>query len=595
MKVRARRTVDVDPSDLRRAWKTFSPALGGQRLQITTTLLLALTATALELLKPWPITWVIDALTAPLIDPPAARLATGDSPPVEGPVAMGPIVVFAAIAVAIPALLGFAREQLHLGVAKVSRKATVRIRSDVFEHIQRLELSEHQRHYSGDLVVRLMGDVNMIRDLLFPSWVNVVSRGSVLIGGSVVFAIVDWRLFLVALIPLPLLWVSLERTSTAVKSAAGKSRRKEGAIASTAAESIRQVGLIKAFSAEGRTSDAFRSTARSAERATMAAARHSARMVRLTEILTGGGVALVLILGATRVRAGILTPGELVLAMSYTTMIYKPIRRLTGEGARIAKATACALRVLDLLEQPAEDAASGDVVTDLNGDIEFLDLGHSYHDGRTSLRNFNARISAGSLTAIVGENGTGKSTLLSLLLRLHQPTTGKILIGGRPIDSLQLGGYRDQIAYVPQELALFGGTIRDNIAFGSPSATDDEITCAAAAALLVPVLERLPDGLDTVLDEDGSSLSGGQARRVMLARAAVRDASILVLDEPLTGLDPEARNTVARAIKNIARGRTTMVIHHGDLDELDPDACIELVHTPSPPPLPLWYKEALAR
>ena len=575
MKLQKRPTVAVDPSDLRRALKAFAPALGGQRLRIATTMLLALAVSGLELLKPWPITWVIDALTAPVS-------ATGTATD-TGPVAMAPIVAFAAIAVTIPALLGVAMERLQLGVAQVSRKATVRIRSDVFEHIQRLELSEHQRHYSGDLIVRLMGDVNMVRDLLFPSWVNVVSRGSVLIGGSIVFAIVDWRLFTVALIPLPLLWVSVERTSSAVKTAAGKSRRKEGAIASTAAESIRQVGLIKAFAAEGRTSDAFRSNARSAERATMAAARHSARMVRLTEILTGGGVALVLVLGAMRVRAGLLTPGELVLAISYTTMIYKPIRKLTGEGARIAKATACALRVLDLLEQPIEDSETGEPVTALDGDIEFVDVGHAYHDGRASLTDFNARISAGSLTAIIGENGTGKSTLLSLLLRLHRPTAGQILIGGTPIEELQLSGYREQIAYVPQELALFGGTIRDNIAFGQPSATDADIHEAATAALLTPVLERLPDGIDTVLDEDGSSLSGGQARRVMLARAAVRDASVLVLDEPLTGLDPEARDTVARAIKNIAHGRTTLVIHHGDLDELKPDACLQLTHRPTPP------------
>ncbi len=535
---------------------------------------LALSVTGLELLKPWPITWVVDALTAPTPAP------AGTAPP---PTAMTPIVIYAAIAVAIPTVLGFAMERLDLGVAQVSRKATVRIRSDVFEHIQRLELSEHQKHYSGDLIVRLMGDVNMIRDLLFPSWVNVVSRLSVLIGGSIVFALVDWRLFAIALIPLPLLWVSLERTSSAVKTAATKSRRKEGAIASTAAESIRQVGLIKAFAAEARTSDAFRSNARSAERATMAAARHAARMVRLTEILTGGGVALVLVLGASRVRAGLLTPGELILAISYTTMIYKPIRKLTGEGARIAKATACALRVLDLLEQPTEDSATGRPVTTLDGDIEFDGIGHAYHDGRASLTDLDAHIAAGSLTAIVGENGTGKSTLLSLLLRLHRPSTGQIRIGGTPIDELQLAGYREQIAYVPQELALFGGTIRDNIAFGRPSATSDDIDAAATDALLTPVLERLPEGLDTVLDEDGSSLSGGQARRVMLARAAVRDASILVLDEPLTGLDPDARDTVARAIKNIARGRTTLVIHHGDLDELQPDACLELTHRPPRP------------
>lgn len=573
MKLHKRPTVAVDPSDLRRALSAFGPALGGQRLRIATTMLLALAVSGLQLLKPWPITWVIDALAAPVS-------ATG-TPIDAGPVAMAPIVAFAAIAVTIPALLGVAMERLQLGVAQVSRKATVRIRSDVFEHIQRLELSEHQQHYSGDLIVRLMGDVNMVRDLLFPSWVNVVSRGSVLIGGSIVFAIVDWRLFAVALIPLPLLWVSVERTSSAVKAAAGKSRRKEGAIASTAAESIRQVGLIKAFAAEGRTSDAFRSNARSAERATMAAARHSARMVRLTEVLTGGGVALVLVMGAMRVRAGLLTPGELVLAISYTTMIYKPIRKLTGEGARIAKATACALRVLDLLEQPIEDSVTGAPVAALDGDIEFVDVGHAYHDGRASLTDLNARISAGSLTAIIGENGTGKSTLLSLLLRLHRPTTGRILIGGTPIEELQLGGYREQIAYVPQELALFGGTIRDNIAFGRPSATEADIQTAATAALLAPVLERLPDGIDTVLDEDGSSLSGGQARRVMLARAAVRDASILVLDEPLTGLDPEARDTVARAIRNIAQGRTTLVIHHGDLDGLEPDACLQLTHRPT--------------
>ena len=569
-------TVTADPSELRRALMAFAPALGGQRLRITTTVLLALGATGLQLLKPWPITWVLDALTAPVS-------ATGTGNAVgSGPVDMTPIVIFAAIAVTVPALLGVAMERLQMGVAQVSRKATVRIRSDVFEHIQRLELSQHQRHYSGDLIVRLMGDVNMIRDLLFPSWVNVVSRGSVVLGGSIVFAIVDWRLFAVTLIPLPLLWVSLERTSSAVKTAAGKSRRKEGAIASTAAESIRQVGLIKAFAAEARTSDAFRSNARSAERATMAAARHSARMVRLTEILTGGGVALVLLLGATRVRAGLLTPGELYLAISYTTMIYKPLRKLTGEGARIAKATACALRVLDLLEQPIEDSDSGATVAALDGDIEFVGVGHAYHDGRPSLTDFNACVLAGSLTAIIGENGTGKSTLLSLLLRLHRPTTGHILIGGTPIEDLQLSGYREQIAYVPQELALFGGTIRDNIAFGQPSATDADIHAAATAALLTPVIERLPDRIDTVLDEDGSSLSGGEARRVMLARAAVRKASILVLDEPLTGLDPEARDMVARAIKNIAHGRTTLVIHHGDLDELQPDACLQLTHRPPP-------------
>lgn len=565
MRIRNRRPIDLPRSELRRAFTTFRPALRGQRARIAAAVSLALAITGLELIKPWPITWVIDHL-----------IAADDA----STVALAPIALFAGVAFAVPVLLGVANERLQMVVARVSRKATVRIRSDVFEHMQRLELSEHQRHYTGDLLVRLMGDVNMIRDLLFPSWLNLLSRGSVLIGGAVVFAIVDWRLFCVALIPLPLLWVSVERGSSAIKSAAGKQRKKEGVIASTAAESLRQVGLIKAYSAEERVADEFRTNARSAERATMAAAKHAARMARFTEILTGAGVALVLVLGAMRARAGLLTPGELVLAISYTRMMYKPIRKLTGEGARIAKATACALRVMDLLDKPTEDDFDGAAVDRLDGDIEFDGVRHSYPDGRTSLEDLSFRIPSGSLVAIVGENGTGKSTLLSLLLRLYRPEQGEVRIGGTEIGTLQLSSYRDQIAYVPQELALFGGTIRENIAFARPDATEAEILSAADAALLSPVLDQLPVGLDTVLDEDGASLSGGQARRLMLARAALRDASILVLDEPLAGLDPDARDTVARAITNIADGRTTLVVHHGSLDELRPDYKIGLSRKP---------------
>ena len=569
MKVRSRQPLNVPTSEVRRALIAFRPALRGLAPKLVLAVILALAGTALELAKPWPITWILDRLVT-------AGTEAGGSP--NGTTTLEPavLVLLAGVAVAIPTLLGMVNERLELTVAKVSRKATVRIRSEVFEHLQRLDLAEHHRHYSGDLLTRLMGDVNMIRDLLFPSWLNLLARGSVLVGASVVFAAVDWRLFLVALIPLPLLWLSVERGSTAIRAAAGKQRRKEGAIAAQAAESLRQVGLIKAFSAEARSASTFRSAARSAERATMAATRHAARMSRLTEILTGAGVALVLVLGARRTQAGLLSPGELVLAVSYTRMIYKPIRKLTGEGARIAKATACAGRVLDLLDRPAERHEGGDSVADLAGDIHFDDVHHRYPDGRRSVSGLTATIPASSLVVVTGENGSGKSTMLSLLLRLRQPASGTIRIAGTDISRYDLAGYRNQIAYVPQELALFGGTIRENIAFGRPEATEAEILAAAEAVLLTSVLDDLPDGLDTVLDENGSSLSGGQARRLMLARAAVRDGSILLLDEPLTGLDPQARVLVAAGIANISEGRTTMVVHHGDPSGLEPDLSIDL-------------------
>ena len=564
-----RRLVSVSPSELRHVFRAFRPALRGMRWPMLGAAILALVVTALELLKPWPITWIIDHL-----------LSSSD----PSTITIEPVLAFAAVAFAVPALMGLTEERLQLVVARISRKATVRIRSDVFEHINRLDYPEHQRQFSGDLLIRLMGDVNMIRDLLFPSWLTVLSRGSVLIGGTIVFAVVDSRLLIVALLPLPLLMMSVKRTSSKVKKAAGKSRKKEGAIASQAAESIRRVGIVKAFSAETRTVDVFRTNARSAERSTMAAARHAARMSRVTEFLTGAGVAAVLVLGAMRVRDGLLTPGELVLAVSYTRMIYKPIRKLTDEGAKLAKATACALRVLDLLERPVEDQLRGAPCPPLDGDIEFAGIEHRYHDGRVSLSKFSATIRARSLTAVTGENGTGKSTLLALLLRLQTPTHGTIRIDGTSITDYQLSSYREQIAYVPQQLTLFSGSIRDNITFGNPEASGTEVLAAAEAALLLPVLARLPDGIDTQLDEDGASLSGGEARRVMLARAAVRRASILLLDEPLVGLDPDARVLVIAAIRNIAAHRTALVVHHGDLGELQPDEHLDLDSQPVPLP-----------
>lgn len=560
MRLRRRSPVDLHQSELRHAFEMFRPALRGQSYRMAAAFALALGVTLLELAKPWPITLALDYLIG----------QDGAS------VAFMPIVLFAAAAFAIPGGLGLVGERLQIVIAKISRKATVRIRADVFDHIQRLELAEHQKHYSGDLLIRLMGDVNMIRDLLFPSWVTLLSRGSVLLGGAAVFAIVEWRLFLVALVPLPLLWVSVDRGSAAVKTAAGKQRRKEGAIAAQAAETLTRVSLIKAFNAEDRISHRFRSQARSAERASMISTRKSARMASISELLTGAGVALVLLLGARRVQAGLLTPGQLVLAVSYTRMIYKPIRKLTGEGARLAKATACALRVIELLERPVESGDRGIPVTSLAGDIDFVGISHSYPDGRQSLDALNATIPANSMTAIVGKNGTGKSTMIGLLLRLHRPSKGTVRICNVDVSTYRLDHYRQHIAYVPQELTLFGGTVRENITFGKPEASDEEVQNAVELALLGPVLDRLPDGIETELDEGGTSLSGGEARRVMLARAAIRDSSIMLLDEPLVGLDPAARTTVAQAISRVAQGRTTVVIHHGDLSDLAPDSIIEL-------------------
>jgi len=532
------------------AFARFRPALAKQKLRMLTAALLALAVTAFELLRPWPVKWVIDAL----IDTPEAPIVN--------------LTFFGALAFVIPAAIGALSERLQIVVAMVSRKATVRIRSEVFEHLHRIELNEHATRHSGDLLMRIMGDVNMIRDLLFSSWLSIMSKGSVLLGAAIIFFRIDWVLFLVAIIPLPFLFVNVSKTSKKVKTAAGKQRRKEGSIAAHANEALGRIDVTKAFGAEKSSTAKFTKDARSAERATMAATRHAAALSRMTEMLTGAGVGLVLAFGAYRVRSGGLTPGELLVAMSYTRMVYKPIRKLTSESARLAKATACATRVVDILDLPVEEPQAGVKAPALRGDFVLQDVHHRYPDQRRSLKGLTIRFPAGGYTVITGSNGSGKSTLLSLLLALYRPSMGKITVDGIPLTDLRLDTYRSQVAYVPQELSLFSGTVRENIAFGRPDATDEEIHHAAAIALFDQVVAELPDGYDTLLDENGTSLSGGQARRLMLARAAVRNAPIVLLDEPLSGLDPEARASVVPAIANLAHGRTTLLVHHGSLEGL---------------------------
>lgn len=560
MRLKRRQLVDVPVGDVWKSWTTFRHVLRGQGFSIFAALVMALAIAGLELLKPWPIKIVID------------RLFTGSDS--VGAITSADLWVVGRAAMAalvIPILLGLASMRMTITVAKIGRKATVRLRKEIFAHLHALELAEHQQRYTGDLLVRLMGDVNMVRDLLFSSWVTILARGSVFVGALVAFAFIDWRLELLALLPLPLLWVGVERTSKRIKTAAGKQRRKEGAIAAYAAESLRNVALVKAFAAENRATERFVRDARSAERATLATARYGARMQLLTESLTGMGVALVFFIGAARVMSGLISPGDLLIAISYSRLLYKPLRKLTGEGARLAKATACSLRLMDLLDRPIETPTQGIPVSEMAGAVEFIDVAHAYPDGRPSLRGVDFRVPAGTLVAITGENGSGKSTAIGLVLRLHTPIRGRIEVDGTPIGDLRLDHYRSQIAYVPQELSLFGGTIRDNILFGRPAATDADVWEAARLALFDEVVRGFPEGLDTVLTEDGSSLSGGQARRLMLARAAIRDASLLLLDEPLSGLDPDARLVVSSAIRRIAAGRTTFVVHHGTLDPLAPD------------------------
>jgi ATP-binding cassette, subfamily B, bacterial len=462
--------------------------------------------------------------------------------------------------------------------ADVGRTATTRVRRMLFEHLNRLSLPFHSSARTGDLLVRLTGDVALIRDLMFTSWLNLVAFVFQIIGLVVIILWLDPLVILVLLVPMIHMWIMGKRSARELRKAVRRQRTNQGASAAMAAESLSQIRVIKAYGAEDLAVDTFDSSSLREEGEGFKAAEIAAGIERRMAILAGVGSGLVLLVGGLRVLSGLITLGDLVVLVSYAKSLFKPLRKVSAEITRLAKASAVTERVLEVLDTQPEDHTAGEEPGRFVGDITFEQVSFSYPGGRQVLHKADLVVPSGSLVAITGGNGEGKSTSLSLILRLFEPDSGRVLIDGRPVSDFRLDAYRSRTAYVPQDLRLFSGSIADNVRFGRPDATDHQIMSAIVAAHFDSVVARLKDGIDTQLGEGGSSLSGGEARRLMLARAAVRDADVLLLDEPFAGLDPDARPAVARSIRGISAGRTTLVIAHGDLAELEPDLVVELKH-----------------
>ncbi|HYC78804.1 MAG TPA: ABC transporter ATP-binding protein [Planctomycetota bacterium] len=551
----------VDLATLREAIRTFGPLLRDQRRRMLLAAVLAPLAAALEVLRPWPLKWVVDRLFGVAPTGPSSDALSSDA----WLLLSGGAVVVASF------LIGRLHVWQVTQTSEVGRRATVRVRRLVFERVTRLGLDVHATHRTGDLLTRLTGDVAAVRDLLLTSWLNLGARLTTFLGAVIAMAALDPMSALLAIAPFPLLMVAVRGKANRLSQQTRKQRREEGAATSFAAEALRNVRVVKAFSAEDRVVRTYVHDSRTGERTGAEAARTAARMAETAEQLTGLGLAAVLAFAAHGAMQGRLTPGDLVLLLSYARSLYKPLRGLSREGGRLAKAVASADRLLELLRLPVEDRDRGAPAPAFAGEVEFAGVTAGYEPGRPAVAGLDLRIAPGELAVFRGPNGAGKSTAVNLLLRLLEPTRGEVRVDGAPATAWRLADYRSRLAYVPQDFTLFGGTIEENVLFGKPDATPEDVAAALDAASASEFVARLPDGAATSLGEGGATLSGGERRRLMLARAAVRDARILVLDEPFAGLDPEARETVARAIRRIAAGRTAIVVTHEAVDELAPD------------------------
>jgi subfamily B ATP-binding cassette protein MsbA len=292
--------------------------------------------------------------------------------------------------------------------------------------------------------------------------------------------------------------------------------------------------------------------------------RYQARIWPIVDLLAATGLAMVMWYGATRVLAGALTTGDVVIFFAYVTNLYAPMRQLARLSYMSNRASVAAERIAEIMTVRSEvvDRARARTAVGLKGSIEFLNVSFEYEPHQTVLSTICLAIRPGERVAIVGATGAGKSTLVSLIPRLYDPSSGAVCIDGEDIRNYSVQSLREHISLVLQDSLLFSGTIRENISFGRRGATEQEIVAAAATANASEFIQRLPDGYDTLVAERGSSLSGGEKQRIAIARAVLRDAPILILDEPTSSLDAASERLVINALERAAEGRTTLIIAH---------------------------------
>jgi len=438
------------------------------------------------------------------------------------------------------------------------------VRADLYRHLHRLSLSFHTRARGGDLTVRVVGDIAMLRDVIVTALLPMVGNVFILVGMLTVLFWLHWQLALLALVTAPLFWFSTVSLTDKIHKVSRDQRRREGSMASSAAESLGAIHVVQAMSLEETFARSFTSDNRKSLKEGVKGTRLAARLERTVDVLVAVSTGLVLFFGAQLVLGGELTAGGLVVFLTYLKNGFRPVRDFAKYSGRLAKATAAGERVLDVFEREPDIRDRPDAVPApaLRGAVRFERVTFCYEPGRPALDGIDLEVEPGRRVALVGPSGSGKSTLVNLILRLFDPQQGRVLVDGRDVREYTVDSLRSQIGVVLQDTVLFAASVLDNIRYGAPDASAEQVREAARLANAHAFIEALPDGYDTVLGERGVTLSGGQRQRIAIARAAIRNAAILVLDEPTTGLDEDNARRVTEALERLTEGHTTFLVTH---------------------------------
>jgi len=452
------------------------------------------------------------------------------------------------------------------------------LRVRIYEHLQQLSLAFYEKTSTGELMSRVTNDVNALEQFVTHGVALTVVDLLRLLGASAVLLALNWRLALVMLVPLPLmatgLWIFNHRARPIYR----RVRDRLGDINSTLQDKLAGIRVVQAFEREEEELRHFEEVSRNYFQERVYAIRTWSIFFPALHFVSALGGALVLGFGARMVVNDQLTLGTLVAFLSYIVSFYEPLRRLTEVDNTFQQAIAAGERIFELLDTESEiqDIPGATRLEQIEGDVVFDGIHFRYGEGDKVLKDVSFHIAPGEVVALVGPSGAGKTSIANLLCRFYDPQHGRVLIDGRDVREVEVQSLRQHIAVVLQDTFLFNTTVRDNLRYGNPSASEDELFAAAKAAYAHEFIKELPNGYDTQIGERGVRLSGGQKQRLALARAILADPRILILDEATSSVDAEAEYLIQQALERVLEGRTALVIAHRLSTVRDADKIIAL-------------------
>lgn len=538
--------------------------LAGELRMLFIGLLLLLLASGLTLLQPWPLKLVLDSVVGQVPLPQLIHWLTDNSLFSHNP----KLFLLTAICVAlllVEVAMGVCNVLGAYVMNSVALRMVFRLRCTLFDHIQKQSLTFHDSKTVGDSLYRVAWDSYCIQAIFSEGLVPAMTAGVTLLGIAIVMLTRDWLLTVAALtVAVPLIYL-IRRLDRPMTDQSLRVHEFESDVSTRVEETLVGIRAVQAFGREQFESERFRNKANASLLANLRLTVLQTASQAVVGLVLAFGTAVIIWVTARGVLAGRLTAGDLVLLVAYVAMIFKPLETLAYTAAAVQNAAAGARRVLTVLDEMPNvtDALNAhDLPGRAQGKISFENVSFGYQLGRPVLSGVNLEIQAGTTVAVVGASGAGKTTLASLMLRFYDPTAGRIMLDGCNLRDFTLRSLRENLALVTQEPILFAATIRENIAYGRPDATQEEIEAAAVAAGAHDFIQSLPEKYDAQIQERGVSLSGGQRQRIAIARAFLKNAPVVILDEPTAALDAETEERLLQTFQRLMKGRTSLIIAH---------------------------------